>query len=381
MLEVSPVRTRADLRRFIALPYRLYRGDANFVPPLRSQMRAMLQGRDNMLFGYGPHELLLCRRGRRVIGRVLVGVDHLYNRENGSNSAWFSLFECERDDEAAMALLGAAEKWVTEHGMRTLRGPESPDNGDSYKGLLVMGFDGPPALMNSYNPPWYAQWFEAFGLRKYQDLFAYSFTAEDFRAKGIDRVVDYAMAKFRYGVYPLDRKQLDREIRDIHEILVQTMPTFEQEHSSVPSLEDIAKLARTLLPIADDELVCIARTLEGRPIGYVVAVPEWNQVFRHLRGGRLLPFGWLKVLYYRRRIDAMRVFMQFVVPDWQNRAVNAAIFLRMSQAALRKGYRGGDGSTIGEDNLASRLSVEKLGGRHYRTYRLYHKEIIRGIHI
>ena len=377
MLEVSPVRTRADLRRFIALPYRLYRGDANFVPPLRLQMRAMLQGRDNMLFGYGPHELLLCRRGRRVIGRVLVGVDHLYNRENGSNSAWFSLFECERDDEAAMALLDAAEKWATEHGVRTLRGPESPDNDDSYKGLLVMGFDGPPALMNSYNPPWYAQWFEAFGLRKYQDLFAYSFTAEDFRAKGIDRVVDYAMAKFRYGVYPLDRKQLDREIRDIHEILVQTMPTFEQEHSSVPSLEDIAKLARTLLPIADDELVCIARTLEGRPIGYVVAVPEWNQVFRHLRGGRLLPFGWLKLLYYRRRIDAMRVFMQFVVPDWQNRAVNAAIFLRMSQAALRKGYRGGDGSTIGEDNLASRLSVEKLGGRHYRTYRLYHKEIIK----
>ena len=376
MLVVAEVVNSQDLRVFIDLPYRLYRKDQNYVPPLRSQIKDMLTGKDNMLFGYGPHALLLCRKQGRVVGRVMLGVDLTYNQVNGYSSAWFSLFECEPDEQAAEALLTAMERWALQQGADYLRGPESPDNGDSYKGFLVMGFEGPPGLMNSYNPPWYGIFLEKHGFEKNLDLYAYYVTEDKFTRKNAAKVIDYAMKRFGYHVDYVNFKQLDRDIRDIHEILVKTIPTFEEEHMSVPSLEDIDKFARSILPIADPGLICIARTNgDERPIGYVVALPEYNQVFRKIRDGRLLPFGFIKYLYYRRKINAIRVFMQFVVPEWQRKAVNNAMFHRVYQTAVAKGYHAGDGSTIGETNRQSRLSVEKLGGEHYRTYRLYKKKI------
>jgi GNAT superfamily N-acetyltransferase len=375
MIQVIPVRTSRELRRFIDLPYRLYRGDANFVPPLRSQIKAILTGRDNLLFQYGPHELLLCLDGRRVVGRILVGIDEAYDRENGYRSAWFSLFEAETA-AAVTPLLQAAETWSRSHGADFMRGPESPENGDSYKGILVMGFDGPPALMNSYNPDWYGRCLEEHGYGKRLDLYAYAWSADAFRAPGLSDTIAYAQKKFAYHVDCLDRAHLDRDLCDIHQILVETIPTFQDEHMAIPSLDDVRRMARSMLPVADTDLICIARTdMSQRPIGFVVALPEYNQVLRHLRDGRFLPFGLFKWLYYKSKITAVRVFMQFVVPDYQRKGVNHAIFYRMYQTATARGYVSGDGSTIGETNKPSRLSVEKLGGRHYRTYRLYKKQL------
>lgn len=378
MFEIREVKTRRELNQFIGLQYRLYRDDPNFVPPLRSQMRDMLLGGNNMLFTYGPHALLLLKRDGRAIGRIMVGVNHRFNEENHYKSAWFSLFECEHDEQAASALLRAAEDWALAQGMEYLRGPEPPDNGDTFKGLLVMGFDGPPAMMNSYNPPWYGTAFDTFGLEKYLDLYSYYFTRKAFEGKNIGNVVQYAMKKFGYHVDTIDRKNLDRDVRDIHRILAETLPTDPNERMAVPSVEDVYKMARTMLPIADDGLICIARANgTNRPIGYVVALPEYNQVFRHIRGGRMFPLGIFQLLWYRKKIDAIRILMQFAVPDYQNKGLTGAMYMKMYETLLRHGYIGGDGSTIGENNMPSRLTVEKLGGEHYRTFRMYKKRITR----
>jgi hypothetical protein len=376
MFEVIEVKSRRDLRDFIGLPYRLYRGDPNYVPPLRTQIKDMLTGPDNMLFGYGPHILLLCRQKGRCVGRILAGVDKAYNLQNGYQSAWFSLFDCEKDEAAAATLIQACADWARNQGVDTLRGPEAPDNGDSYKGILVMGFDGPPAMMNSYNPPWYGEFLEKQGFVKSHDLYAYSFSVRQIVQANNERVIQYAMKKYGYHVDPVNLNNLEHDFRDMHTVLLQTIPTFPDEHMTVPSLADFEKTARGMLSIADPDIVCIARTdLDDRPIGVVVGLPDYNRVFRHIRDGRLFPFGFFKLLYYRRRIDAVRVFMQFVVPDYQRKAVNNAIFYKMCQAAVAKGYLHGDGSTIGETNLQSRSSVERLGGEHYRTYRIYKKKL------
>jgi hypothetical protein len=239
-----------------------------------------------------------------------------------------------------------------------------------------MGFDGPPALMNSYNPPWYGEFFDRYGLKKDEDLFAFYLEDESFIVRNPAKVIEYAMNRYGYRVDPVDLKNLDRDLRDIQQVLEITIPAGTGEHMAVPSLADVEKMARTILPIADPELICIARTKAAdQPIGFVLALPDYSHVFRHLRQGRLFPLGFIKLLYYRRKIKAIRVFAQFVVPDFQKKAVNNAIFYHLYRAALAKGYRSGDGSSIGENNKASRLSVEKIGGRHYRTYRLYKKAI------
>jgi hypothetical protein len=375
-LEIQEVRTGHDLRQFIALPYRLYRKDPNYVPPLRSQIKDLITGPNNMLLGFGPHVKLLVRRDSRVVGRIIAGFDPQYNKQNGYQSAWFSLFECEHDEAAAAALFQACEDWALRQGADYLRGPEPIDNVDYFKGLLVMGFDGPPAVMNSYNPPWYGEFFEQWGFVKKRDLFAYSFDVGSIIAANNEKVIQYAMDRYGYHVDRLDLTQLDRDIRDMHQILLETIPTFQDDYMTIPTLADVEKLARQLLPVADPDIVCIARANgTNRPIGFVLALPDYNRVFRHIRSGRLFPFGIFKFLYYRKRIDAVRVFMQFVVPDYQRKAVNNAIFYGMCRGADAKSYRTGDGSTIGEENMPSRLSVERLGARHYRTYRIYKKKI------
>lgn len=373
---VTEVRTARDLAAFVDLPYRLYRSDPNFVPPLRSQIKDLASGKGNILFDAGPHVLLLCRKQGRVAGRIMAGVDLAYNQQNNIASAWISMFECEQDLDAAAALFKACEDWARSQGAEVLRGPESPESGDSFKGLLVMGFDGPPALMNSYNPPWYGDFFERMGFCKQLDLYAYTFDIAGIIKANNEQVIRYAMARYGYRVDKLDLKHLDRDLRDIHEILVTTIPTFSGEHMAIPSLPDVEKMARGMLPIADPDIICIARTMkDDRPIGLVVALPDYNQVFRQIRDGRLFPVGLIRFLYFRRKISAVRVFMQFVVPEYQRKAVNNAIFYQMCRNAAGKGYRTGDGSTIGETNVQSRASVERLGAVHYRTYRMYRKGI------
>jgi len=376
MIEIVEVKNKSDMRAFIDLPYRLYQNDPNFVPLLRLQMKDILDEKKNMLFGYGPHAIFMAKVNDAVIGRILVGVDKEFNRNNNMASAYFALFECEHQEEAAIALLKACENWAREQGMNLLRGPIAPDNGDDYRGLLIMGFDGPPALMNSYNPLWYSELFEKLGFYKDLDLYAYYFDHENFRQSKLSTIVPYALKKFDYHIDTADKKQVRREVTDMQKILEETIPFCEGEWMAVPSADDIEKEARFLLPMIDTDFICIARTNDtNRPIGFVIAIPEYNQVFRQLKNGRLFPFGVFKFLYYRKKINALRILAQFVIPEYQNRAVNAAIFYHIFQKANEKGIYSADGSTIGDTNLLSRLSVENLGGKHYRTYRLYKKQI------
>ena len=373
---VQEAGSRQARRAFMALPYRLYRHDVNYVPPLRSQVTELLDPGKNTLLAKGPFVLLLCRHGRKVVGRVLVGIDLAYDQANQYHSAWFSLFESVQDQAAAQALLTAMTRWARAHGADFLRGPEPADGGDTSKGLLVLGFDGPPALKNSYNPPWYRDFFEQQGFVKLRDLYAYRLTVDQVLRPRDAEILAYAMKRYGYHVDCINLADMEPDLVAITEILQQTVVTWQTEHGEMPDLAAVRKMAQAMLPIADPELICLARTDSGRPIGFLVALPDYNQVFQHIRDGHLWPIGLLKMLYYRRKITAVRVFMQFVVPDFHKKAVNNAMFARLSASARRKGYHDGDGSTIDEANLESRRSVERLGGVLYRTYRIYKKSIL-----
>ena len=145
------------------------------------------------------------------------------------------------------------------------------------------------------------------------------------------------------------------------------------EHLTPPSLAEIRSEVRTLAQFMDPDLVYIARSGE-EPIGFVVALPDYNQVIKKLNG-RLLPFGWVKYLWYKQRISGVRVFIQFVVPKFRNKAVNSAIYHRLMLEARKKGYVYGEGSAIAEMNLESIRSVEGVGGKLYRVYRIYQKDL------
>ncbi|MCD6321844.1 MAG: hypothetical protein J7L77_02345 [Clostridiales bacterium] len=359
------------LREFIDLPYKLYKDDPNFVPFIKLYTRQTVKGKNNMLFSNGIHVTYILKDNKKTIGRLIAGIDYKTNKETDSKRGYISLFECINDEQAAFMLFDYAKTWLKERGMDWIEGPISPSDGDDFRALLFKGFDSPPVLFDSYNPKFYLDLFETYGFKHHRDYHAFHFTADTFPSDRFVKVVEYSMKKYNFRIDTVNLKNIDHEIEDIRKILLKAVPESWGGHFVIPSVEDIKKEANMLMKFLDPELVCIARKNEtNEPIGFVVGTPDYNQVFAKMNG-TLFPFGIFKLLYYRKKITRVRIFMQFVIPEFQGRAVNAAIFYNYMLNAERKGLIDAEGSTVGEENAQALRVLEAAGGDRYKTYRMY----------
>ena len=372
MVSIKEIKGKSKLKEFMNIAWDLYKDDPNFVPPLKFDFMKTLRGLDNPLFMSGSHAFFIAYDEDKPVGRICSGIDEDLNKKKNIKEGYICLFECVNNKEIAFKLFDAAIDYLKERGIDTVRGPVSPTSGDDYRGLLVKGFDGPPVLMNSYNPPYYQEFFEDYGFVKYLDLYAYYYDLKTLYMDRYKKIVEYAMKKYNFHVDAINFNKLDSEMVDIKTIIDEAMPE-EWEDMTPPSLDEVKAEGRNLKFMADPDLIYIAR-YNDRPIGFAIALPDYNQVLKKL-DGRLFPFGILKFLYYRRKINGLRLFVAFVVPDYRKKAVNGAIFYKTFEASVKKGYIYGEGSTIGETNVAMRRDVENTGGIQYRTYRLYKKEI------
>jgi len=372
MIEIIEIKSKKDLKKFIDLPWDLYKEDSNWVPPLKNSLYKILSGENNPLFMNGIHTFFLAIKEGIPVGRILVGINGKLNNLKNKKEGYISLFESVEDEEVAFSLLNNATSWLKSRLINKVIGPVSPTNGDDSRGLLVKGFDGPPVLMNSYNPKYYSDFFEKYGFTKNMDLYAYSFDPKTAPVERYGRIVEYAMKKYDFRVDKFNMKDLEKEIQDMKTVMDLAMPQS-WEHLTPPSLEEITAEVNELKSFADPNLLYMARSGDS-PIGFVIALPDYNQVLQKLNG-KLLPFGIFKYLWYKRKITGARVFAQFVIPKFRNKAVNGAIFHKLMVESRKRGYTYGEGSTIGEMNMESIRSVEGAGGKLYRIYRLYKLDI------
>lgn len=373
MIEIRELESKKELLEFIDFAWRIYKNDDKWVPPIRNLLLKTLQGINNPLFERGPHIALMAYKNGKPVARLCTGINKTLNEKKDKKEGYFTLFEAFNDFDAVSAIFDYAIEWLKKHGIDTLTGPVSPTNGDDQRGILIKGFDGPPVLMNSYTPPYYLDLLTQYGFYKDMDLLAYYFDPASLPLERFDRVVNYAMKKFGFHIDKINPKAIDKEIKDIKYIIDRSMPESWQ-HLTPPSLEEINKEFQQLKPFMDPDLLYIARSNEGQPIGFVVALPDYNQVIKRLNG-KLGFSGIVKFLYYKRKINGMRIFIQFVIPEFRNKAVNGAIFYKLMLAGIKKGYKFGEGSTIAEMNKESIRSVEGAGGKLYRVYRIYQKDI------
>ncbi len=369
-VHITEAKTRRDIKRFIDLQYRLYRGDKNFVPPLRLDIKGIVTGENNPLFKKGPFIRYIATRNGHTVGRIIAGTDEELNRKKGYRKGYITLFECEEDYTVAKALFDKAIEWLRQRDITYVRGPVSPTGGDDYRGLLFMGFDSPPALMNSYNPTWYNHFFERYGFTKDIDLCAFYYDLSDVAGAKRDRAVSYAMKRYGFSVEPVNFKNIEKEIRDIKAVLDVAMPD-EWADLTPPSTDSIREFATTYKRLAEPELVYVARTVEGNPIGFSVALPNYNEVLIKIKDGRLFPFGIFKILFRKKYIKSARIFILFVIPEYRKRGVSGVIFYKSLRASIRMGYTWGDGSTIGDVNHNMIRDARGAGGKHYKTYRVY----------
>jgi len=310
----------------------------------------------------------------RAAGRIQAGVDEALNRRKQTTTGFFSLFECVDDIEVCSRLLAAAEGWLGARGVTLVKGPVSPDgpNGDDCKGLLIDAFDRPPVLMTSYNPPYYRTLLEACGYAKDFDVFAYFLDKDRLFAKDPAKLIEYAERRYKFRVDPVNVKDVEGEIAALKHVLDLAVPA-DWPDMIPPTIEELRALARRLLPIADPELIVVARSGD-EPVGFGIALPDFNQILIRLNG-RMTPLALLKYLYYRRRINCARIFVMFVVPAFRRKGVAHALYYHIFVHGVAKGFSTGEGSTIGEANTQMRTDIEGFGGERYKTYRVFSKVI------
>ncbi|UCC86170.1 MAG: hypothetical protein JSV81_15095 [Anaerolineales bacterium] len=379
-VRVERVQTRQDIEDFIRLPFKLYQGDPNWVPFLLSERRKFLDPKHNPFFDHADVALWLARRDGQVVGTISSHIDHLHNQVHDEKIGMFGLFETVSDYAVAEALLSTARDWVRERGMMALRGPLSFSQNHEC-GLLIDGFDGPPVVMMTYNPPYYIEFCERFGLSKAMDLYAYTGDLVQF---GEDpsrfppkllRVTEKVKKRLGITIRSVDMKNYAQEIERAEHVY---NLAWEKNWGFVPMTDaEIEKTAIDLKQILDSDLAILAE-IDGQPVGVSVAIPDANQVLKHLNG-RLFPLGWLKALWYARQITRARLMIMGVVSEYRGRGIESLLMFETLKATVKNGYQTIEMSWILENNeIMNRITLnigQAYGAHVYRTYRLYQMPI------
>ena len=374
-VDVRPVDGKRDLDAFIKLPWRLYRNEPNWVPPLLMDVRKRLDRERNPFFAHASAEYFLARRDGRVVGRVTAQVDRNLNEFQGNEWGLFGFFECEDDTEAAIALLRAAEGWLRGRGCRQIVGPMDFTTNDEC-GVLIDGHERPPIILTPWTHRYYPAMLEGAGLRKAMDTLMW-----ELRIEGRDKVhpaiwemADRVLTEHGITVRPMRKRDLENEVSRFLEVY---NAAWERNWGFVPLTEEEARhSAKDLKPILDENWAMIAEK-DGETVGAALTLPDYNQVLAHL-DGRLLPFGWLKALYRRRSIDRVRVFALGVKPAYQHTGVAARMYQMHFDAAERTPQKHGEMGWILETNDTMNRAMEGMGGSVVRRYRFYERDLDAG---
>jgi GNAT superfamily N-acetyltransferase len=377
ILNIHPVRSGRDRRGFLDLPYRLYRGHEHWIAPLRMSQKDILDTAHHPFYKTADVEMFLAERDGKAVGRIMAILNHAHNEFHGEKVGFFGFFEVERDMEAATALLDAARDWLRERGAEVLRGPVNPST--NYEcALLIDGFDQDPVIMMSYNPPYYVEMLESYGLKKAMDLYAYFIDAEFFVASDkLKRVADRFRKKSGITLRLVNLKDFANEVQTLRKVY---NDAWSRNWGFVPvSTEEFEHLAKDLKQIVDPKVVYIAEkhepeSAEPRAVGFFLALPDLNRALKKING-RLLPFGLLKLLWYSRKIKFMRIITMGVVKELQNLGIAAIFYDEIYSKVPWHGYPKGEMGWVLENNVMMNRAADMIGGRLSKTYRIYEMEI------
>jgi GNAT superfamily N-acetyltransferase len=372
-VDVRPVRSRRDLTRFIKLPFRLHRNEPNWVPPLVFERRRFLDRKKNPYFHHAEAEYFLAWRDGEPAGRVTAQIDRNFNEYHGERSGHFGFFESEDDPEVARSLLEAAESWLRERGMERMIGPLDFTMNDEC-GLLIEGYERKPMVKQPWQPPYYKALLEGAGMEKAIDLFMWELHISD-RQKILPVLFELAeKLEPEHGirVRHMRKKDLEDEIRRFQEIY---NAAWKDNWGFVPlTYEELLHTAKESKPVLSEDWMMAADTADGETVAIALTVPDVNAVLARL-GGRLLPFGWLRLLRDVKKVDSVRVGFLGVKPEYQHTGVAAGLYVEHFDMAEVTPQKWGEMGWILETNTAMNRGMEAMGGRVVKKYRVYERPV------
>ncbi len=368
---IEKVEGRRGLNEFIRLAWEVYGDDPNWVPPLVIDLKEKLNRKKNPFFAHAEMELFLARRDSRVTGRIAAIIDQNHNTFHNEKIVFFGLYESLNDPETAAALLDTVAAWGKARGMDTLRGPVNLSLNDECA-FLLEGFDSPPAIMMPYNPPYYLELMDRYGMVKAKDLYAFFGPKDHKPVPKVQEIVDKLRRDNRFTVRPLNKKTLPDDIAKITHIY---NDAWAKNWGFVPwTPEEMEHMVAKLKQVADLRIVLLAEDADGRPVGFALGLPNLNEVIKRMNG-RLTPQGIIKYLYFRKRIKGTRTLVFGVVKEYQHTGVSYLLYDEYEKRVFGSGYQWGETSWQLEDNdLVNRFTLS-VGTRLYKKYRIYEKKI------
>lgn len=373
-IEVRAAISRREKRLFITLPWRLYNDDNHWRAPLRIERSMHLSPKQNPAFEHLECQMWLAWRNGKPVGRISAQIDQLRKHHHDDLAGYFGMLEAEDNAAVFQALTETAQDWLRERGMQHIHGPFNLTINEEC-GLLVEGFDTPPAVMMGHAKPYYAEQIEALGFNKAVDTLAYWVDLKFAHPRAMQRLL--ARYEGRIHVRAIDGKNFTRELDLIRDIF---NDAWAHNWGFVPfTVNEFREVGKGLKLLLTDDLVQIAE-VDGEPAAFIVGLPNLNEAIRDLNG-KLLPFGLLKLLW-RLKVKfpkTSRVPLMGVRQQYQQGPLGAALAYgvigAMQKQLLAHGARGCELSWILEDNAGMRNIIESLGGHVYKTYRIYQKTL------
>ena len=372
ILKIHPVSNRKDLKAFLRLPWMINAGDPAWVPPLMMSQRDLFDRKKNPIYRDCHMELFLARRDGQPVGRIAAILNRPHNQIHQAKDGFFGFLEGIDDPDLFAQLLEHASKWLQDQGCDRILGPMNP-NINYELGVLVEGFDTPPYFMLTHNPRWYEPHILSAGMQNSMDFLAYQLQVADFQHSDKMKRVMNALEQRRKITLRTGRlKDWETELGRIGEIY---NDAFAGHWGFVPlSPAEIAHTAADFKRIVNPELVLFAE-MDGETVGFLLCLPNYNEVFQHIPSGRLFPTGWYQFLTGKKHIQTVRVLTLGIKKAYQHLGLGSLFYAEIIRKIAEQGCKGGEISWVAADNVAMKSAAEFMGAKVYKRWRIYEKSL------
>lgn len=364
---------KAQVRRFVRIPYKLYKDHPQWVPPLYMDSEMQLNREKHPYYEHSDADFFIAELDGQDVGRIAILENKPFNKYHNTNKAQFYLFECEDDQEAATALFKRAFEWAKDRNLNQVIGPKGFGALDGY-GLLVEGYEHRQIMtMMNYNYPYYQQLIENIGFEKEVDFVSCYLNAEKFRLpERIHRIAERVLQRGNLGIKRFETK---KELREWAPRIGQAYnKAFVDNWEYYPlSDNEIKFILDTILTVADPRLIKVI-THDNEAVGFLFGFRDLSSALQKAKG-RLLPLGILHLLLEMRRTKWIAINGAGILPEFHGRGGNALLYAEMENTIRDYQFEHADLTQVGETAVQMRQDLVNLGGVPYKNHRVYHKSI------
>ncbi len=360
---------KKEIKGFVDFPDQLYKDDPNYVPYMKASLRKTLY--KLIIIEKTYHALMILSDEGEILGRVLFTIET--NRQlHTDKCGFFSLYECVEDFAVSDFLLAGMVNMMRKMDAEYVSGTYFPADPDNRRGFLVKGFDRQPVIFTSYNPPYYNDQMEHFGMKKQIDSLQYRLNIAE-NQEYYARLSAMVLRRQKLHLDHLNRSNLERDIIDVQKVLESA--NTELNYQGAPTMEEMRRIFTSWQRFLLDDLIVIARRdSDNSPVGFGIAIPDFYQLFKAANGKMDLRGIWIMTMH-RNKINAARAIMQYAIPEYRKRGIFAVGYSALQQAFLNHGMEYVEAGTIMENNTDSFSVLEHVGGELSRVYRIYYKDL------